>query len=202
MRQVALLTFAAAMFFPLFTSAPAHAQATRTWVSGVGDDVNPCSRTAPCKTFAGAISKTAARGEINCLDSGGFSAVTITKEMAIDCTGVNAGIINSGSNGAIVNVPGGAVTLRGLTIDGVGSGLSGVRIVAASKVNLENVEIFSSSQRGVDDARTAAGGFLVIENSTIRNNAGAGIAAATAPSAGIVLQDVISKTKLVRYCRL
>jgi len=36
--------------------------------SGVGDDANPCSRTAPCKTFAGAISKTAAAGEINCLD--------------------------------------------------------------------------------------------------------------------------------------
>jgi len=40
-------------------AATAQAQATRTWVSGVGDDVNPCSRTAPCKTFAGAISKTA-----------------------------------------------------------------------------------------------------------------------------------------------
>ena len=43
---------------------PALGQATRTWVSGVGDDANPCSRTAPCKTFAGAISKTAAGGEI------------------------------------------------------------------------------------------------------------------------------------------
>ena len=59
----------------------AHAQATRTWVSGLGDDVNPCSRTAPCKTFAGAISKTAIQGEINCLDPGGFGAVTITKAM-------------------------------------------------------------------------------------------------------------------------
>ena len=57
------------------SKAPVNAQATRTWVSGVGDDVNPCSRTAPCKTFAGAISKTAAGGYINCIDPGGFGGV-------------------------------------------------------------------------------------------------------------------------------
>jgi hypothetical protein len=45
-------------------SAPAHAQ-TRTWISAAGDDGFPCSRTAPCKTFAGAISKTAVNGIIN-----------------------------------------------------------------------------------------------------------------------------------------
>ena len=60
MRRIALLALAVGFLAPLLASAPAHAQATRTWVSGVGDDVNPCSRTAPCKTFAGAISKTAA----------------------------------------------------------------------------------------------------------------------------------------------
>ena len=83
-----------------FVSAtPVSAQANRTWVSGVGDDVNPCSRTAPCKTFAGAISKTAAKGEINCIDSGGFGAVTITKAIAIVCDDVLAGIMASGTNG-------------------------------------------------------------------------------------------------------
>jgi hypothetical protein len=65
----------------------AQAQATRTWVSGVGDDANPCSRTAPCKTFAGAISKTAPCGEISVLDPGGFGAVTITKSITINGTG-------------------------------------------------------------------------------------------------------------------
>src|SRR4051794_36918054 len=90
----------ALVFLP---ATSAQAQATRTWVSGVGDDANPCSRTAPCKTFAGAISKTAAGGEIDCLDPGGFGAVTITKSMTIDC-GTNAGgILNSGANGVIVN---------------------------------------------------------------------------------------------------
>ena len=80
-------------------ASPAQAQATRTWVSGVGDDANPCSRTAPCKTFAGAISKTAAAGEINCIDPGGFGAVTITKSITIDCSEVFASVLVSGTNG-------------------------------------------------------------------------------------------------------
>ena len=92
------------VFPPLFAAAPAHAQATRTWVSGVGDDANPCSRTAPCKTFAGAISKTAAGGEINCLDPGGFGAVTITKSITHRLPiGIEAGVLCRGTNGIIVN---------------------------------------------------------------------------------------------------
>src|SRR3989449_9047306 len=81
----------------------ASGQATRTWVSGVGDDVNPCSRTAPCKTFAGAISKTAAGGEIDALDPGGFGAVTITKAITIDGSGTFAGILGAGTTGVLVN---------------------------------------------------------------------------------------------------
>src|SRR3954469_21062669 len=80
-------------------SSGAFAQATRTWVSGVGDDVNPCSRTAPCKTFAGAISKTANNGEISVLDPGGFGAVTITKSITLNGTGTLAGILAAGTNG-------------------------------------------------------------------------------------------------------
>src|SRR3954453_1907794 len=78
-------------------SAIASAQATRTWVSGVGDDVNPCSRTAPCKTFAGAISKTFINGEIDALDAGGFGTVTIIKSITIDGNGFGGGILASGS---------------------------------------------------------------------------------------------------------
>jgi hypothetical protein len=101
----------------------AQAQATRTWVSGVGDDANPCSRTAPCKTFPGAISKTAAGGEINCLDPGGFGGVTITKAITIACEGVTAGVLVSGTNAIIVSAgPSDQVTLRGLDINGTGTG--------------------------------------------------------------------------------
>src|SRR5882672_11686003 len=98
MNRIALLAIFAGPFLSFLSSAPAHAQATRTWVSGVGDDANPCSRTAPCKTFAGAISKTAAGGEINCIDPGGFGAVTITKSMTIACEDVEAGVLNASVN--------------------------------------------------------------------------------------------------------
>src|SRR5438093_8689825 len=104
---IAIFTFAFASM--------AQAQATRTWVSGVGDDVNPCSRTAPCKTFAGAISKTAAHGEIDVLDPGGFGAVTITKSITIDATPFAGGILAALTNGVNVNAGAGdVVTLRGL----------------------------------------------------------------------------------------
>ena len=107
----------------------AHAQATRTWVSGVGDDVNPCSRTAPCKTFAGAISKTAAGGEINCLDPGGFGAVPITKSMTISCHYTEGGAL-AGGNGIAVNMPPptDVVFLRGLDIFGVNGADPGIRL--------------------------------------------------------------------------
>src|SRR5436309_11279080 len=104
MRKFAMAVSMLAATFALFLpTAPAQAQTTRTWVSGIGDDANPCSRTAPCKTFAGAISKTAAGGKINCLDPGGFGAVTITKSMEIDCFAFPRGILNAGGNGMNVN---------------------------------------------------------------------------------------------------
>src|SRR6202162_2326960 len=112
---------------------PAAAQATRTWVSGVGDDVNPCSRVAPCKTFAGAISKTAAGGEINCLDPGGFGGVTITKAIIISCEIGTAGVLVAGTNGVTVSAgPNDVVFLEGLDINGTGTGLSGISFLAGS----------------------------------------------------------------------
>src|SRR5580700_9926459 len=92
----------AAMCLAMLAAAPAQAQATRTWVSGVGDDANPCSRTAPCKTFAGAISKTAPSGEIDCLDPGGFGAVTITKAITLNCSATLGSILVAGTNGITI----------------------------------------------------------------------------------------------------
>src|SRR5438093_4763964 len=133
-RLLALLAFL------LLAATPAAAQATRTWVSGVGDDVNPCSRTAPCKTFAGAISKTAAGGEIDTLDPGGFGAVTITKAITIDGSAGMASILASGTNGVIVSAgPNDVVTLRNLSINGAGTtlGINGVRVLTGREVNIE-----------------------------------------------------------------
>src|SRR3954462_14905753 len=127
--------------------ASASAQATRTWVSGVGDDVNPCSRTAPCKTFAGAISKTANGGEINCLDPGGFGGVTITKSLTIKCHYTEGGVLVSGTNAIVVNATAtDKVTLRGLDINGIGTGaptsLVGVKVLSAGHVSIIDNEIY------------------------------------------------------------
>src|SRR6204780_522510 len=104
-----------ALFVAGLAIAPAHAQATRTWISGVGDDANPCSRTAPCKTFAGAISKTTTGGEIDALDPGGFGALTITKSITLDGGGGQvASILVSGTPGITVNAAGGVIILRNL----------------------------------------------------------------------------------------
>src|SRR5688500_7601139 len=119
----------------------AHSQATRTWISGVGDDVNPCSRTAPCKTFAGAISKTAAGGEINCLDPGGFGGVTITKSISIICDYTEGGILSAGAgvNGIVINLPtaNDTVFLSGLDFNGAGSAQNGLRVVSGGIVHLQ-----------------------------------------------------------------
>ena len=139
-------TFAKRLLFGTvltLAATAAQAQATRTWVSGVGDDVNPCSRTAPCKTFAGAISKTATNGIIHVLDPGGFGGVTITKSITIDGHGL-MGSLTTGlaTTGIIVNAPAGSVvTLRNLTFYGGGNASTGVRFLAGGALHLENCVI-------------------------------------------------------------
>lgn len=144
------------------------AQATRTWVSGVGDDVNPCSRTAPCKTFAGAIAKTAASGEIDVLDPGGFGAVNITKSITIDGNGVTGGVLSSLVNGIVINGPNIIVTIRNLTINGAGNGLNGIRILDAGQVHIENCKIngIASGGSGISIEHTNKG-IIAIKNCTI-----------------------------------
>jgi hypothetical protein len=157
-------------------SATAQAQATRTWVSGVGDDANPCSRTAPCKTFAGAISKTAAGGEISVLDPGGFGAVTITKAITINGDGTLAGILSAGTNGVIVNAGvNDRVVLRNISINGVGTGLNGVRYLAGKSLTLDNVNISGVTTRGIDVSLTAGGDLFVRGGSITNANVGVSV---------------------------
>jgi hypothetical protein len=160
-------------------ASPASAQASRTWVSGVGDDANPCSRTAPCKTFAGAISKTAAGGEIDCLDEGGFGAVTITKGITLDCSGTFGSVLVSGTNGIVVSAgPADRVILRGIAINGIGSGINGIRFLAGAQLTVEKCAIYGFTTNGIDIALGAAGKAFVT-NTLITNVGGDGIRAAT-----------------------
>jgi hypothetical protein len=155
----------------------AQAQATRTWVSGVGDDVNPCSRTAPCKTFAGAISKTAVNGEINCLDPAGYGAVTVTKSITIDCEDTQGSILSAGTNGVIVNITSvtdtkKAFKLRGVSINGAGTGINGIRVLAANTVHLDEVVIDGVTQHGVSLETTSGTPKVFIQDTHIRSVAG------------------------------
>ncbi|MDR3388401.1 MAG: hypothetical protein P4L92_15240 [Rudaea sp.] len=140
----------------LALSPMAFAQATRTWVSGVGDDANPCSRTAPCKTWAGAISKTAAGGEMDALDPGGFGALTITKAITLDGGGGQvASILVSGTDGIVVNAGAGdTIILRNLRLNGISGtgsgGLNGITFLAGQQLVVENCEIFGFTQNAIN----------------------------------------------------
>jgi len=179
----------------MLSALPANAQATRTWVSqATGDDVFPCSRTQPCRTFSGAMAKTAINGEINCIDAGGYGAVTITKSVTIDCTGTYGSILaNAVTAGVIINItpsaddPHRSVRLRGLSLNGTGlsgtvgtrTGLDGIRILQASSVFVEDTVINDFSQQGIKVA-AGEGVNLALDNVTIRNTNGSGVTLSTA----------------------
>ena len=180
----------------------AYAQATRTWVSGVGDDANPCSRTAPCKTFAGAISKTATGGEINVIDPGGFGALNITKSITIDGAGTQASILAANVNGIIVNAPAGTVNLRNLSINGAnGTVGNGIRIIQAAAVNIDNVTLMNfigtgTNGRGIAIETSTSAVTITISNSSIynmTNNHGIH----SAPTAGNVVL-VVNNVRIAR----
>jgi hypothetical protein len=153
-----------------------QAQATRTWVSGVGDDLNPCSRTAPCKTFAGAISKTAEGGEIDALDPGGFGGVTITKAITIEGThGAGFGsILNASVTGVTINVTTGTfvntavVILRSLYIQGASQSPTGspgpsrgVNYVKGARVFINDCHFENQVTSGITANLTSAGALFV-----------------------------------------
>lgn len=193
------LPFHLALVLGLGAAGTAAAQASRTWVSGVGDDANPCSRTAPCKTFAGAISKTAAGGEINTMDPGGFGAVTITKSITIDGAGGFGSILAAGTNAIIINAGvGDVVTLRNLSINGIGTGLNGISFLQGAALHLEHVAIFRFSQRGIS-FQPATNAALYVRNCQISDNNGvAGGGILVKPAAGASVRGSIEDTRLDR----
>ena len=200
MRRIALFAIAAGFIVPLMASAPAHAQATRTWVSGVGDDANPCSRTAPCKTFAGAISKTAAGGEINCLDPGGFGTVTVIKSMTISCEGVTAGVLASGVNG--VNFNGGAADvlyLKGLDFEGINksiqpAGVNGISFNTGLALHVEDCSIRDFSTFGINVVTSTNNAKFVVQRTTLWDNTSGGIQ--VRPTGGAIVTGTMEKVSM------
>jgi hypothetical protein len=200
------LNIAAVAIFTLMVASMSQAQATRTWVSGVGDDVNPCSRTAPCKTYAGAISKTAKDGEISTLDPGGFGAVTITKSITINGGGGGQGygsILAALTTGVIINITDindvrKSVRLDWLNINGASSGVDGVRMIAGNTLHVENTVIDGFTSHGINLNYGAANSATVlsVHNTTIRNCVGAGIR--TNAAAGGRITSIISNVHVTK----
>jgi hypothetical protein len=184
MRKIALaLAILGTTLGTALYTAPAHAQATRTWVSGVGDDANPCSRTAPCKTWAGSIAKTAPGGEIDALDPGGFGALTITKSITLDGGGGQvASVLVAGTNG--INVAAQStdvVILRNLRFDGLlgngsapgNAGINGISYSSGAQLVVDNCDIFGFSTNGI--TMSTNNGIMEVRNTTFRNNGQNGI---------------------------
>jgi hypothetical protein len=185
------LTTTITLLFAACLPFVSHAQATRTWVSGVGDDANPGSRTAPCKTFAGAISKTAPGGVIDVLDPGGFGSVTITKSITIVGDAAEANILVSGTHGLTIAAGDtDVVVLRNMTIEGIGTGLSGIHIISAGEVHVENCRINGFTQNGIDYVSTVTNGVLFVKETTIHGCAGAGVNVAPTLSGSALLEHV------------
>lgn len=194
------VNFMALFVLTLCIHTAASAQATRTWVSGVGDDANPCSRTAPCKTFAGAISKTAASGEISVLDPGGFGVVTITKAITINGDGTLAGILSTGTTGIIVNAGvNDVVYIRNVSINGAGTGLNGIRWLAGKALHVENCNIYgignntAGNGHGIFVNLAATAGNLFVKDTNIKTCAVDGISVQT--SVGFVA-GVLDRVRL------
>jgi hypothetical protein len=200
-RIMPFTSFLAFMFF-LATTGTAHAQSSRTWVSSLGDDANPCSRLAPCKTFAGAISKTDAGGEINVVDSGSFGSVTITKAITIANDGVgSAGVLAPGTNGITVNAGiSDVVVLRGLDIEGLGTGLTGIKVLSAGVVHVENCTINNFTQIGIDFVPAAAFAStlqLHVSGTIVRDNIGAASGGIRIkPGANVSVKSEIENTQI------
>jgi hypothetical protein len=204
MRKIALSAAALGLAFtPLLFAAPAHAQATRTWVSGVGDDVNPCSRTAPCKTYAGAISKTATNGEINCLDPGGFGALTITKSISVVCDYTEGGVLSANVNGFIVNAPAGSiVTLKGQDVECIGTGINGIEMINVGvtlhvhKTQIRSCRASGGNGNGILIAPSSGVGKVLVADSYITDNGG------TNSNAGILIKPTAGASANVSVVRV
>jgi hypothetical protein len=204
MKRILISLFCAALLGGF--SSGAFAQATRTWVSGVGDDVNPCSRTAPCKTFAGAISKTANNGEISTLDPGGFGTVTITKSITINGTGTLSSILAAGTNGVNVNDSATAtpnsivVLLRDISINGANTGFDGIRFTSGKSLMVDHCWIYGfngngTNSDGIDVNLITNGKLRVINGTVIENVTGDGIHMNT--SSGTPAVAVIDNTSIM-----
>ena len=155
--------------FVFAVAVNASAQASRTWLSGLGDDANPCSFTAPCKTFNGAYNKTAVAGQISVMDAGAYGTLYITHSITVDGGGnFGSGLVAAGTgirvNFASNDLYGNTVIIRGLSFDSTGDWGYGMWVTGTvpTNVHLEDVTFTRAGTAVQVDA--AAGSSLRMNN--------------------------------------
>lgn len=193
MKKTLLVCGMFAVAWMAFPATTAQAQATRTWVSGVGDDINPCSRTSPCKTFQTAYSKTAAGGEISVLDSGAFGAMIIMKSISVVAEGAEGAVTGPGINGITINAgPTDVVSISGLTMEGGGNGLKGIRIQSAGSVLIRKCLIrgFAAPGSAAISVETTAPINVVVDDCGLDRNTTAVSVKAPSQTALVLLDRV------------
>jgi hypothetical protein len=173
-------------------AAPAQAGPNRTWVSGHGVDSGGCALVAPCRTFAFALTQTAAGGEIDVVDPADYGTVTITKAISIVNDGIGVAAIGAGSGNAITINAGASdsVHLRGLTIEGLGSGSNGILFTTGGNLAIENCVIGNFVTAGINIVPSTSSSFSV-SNTIASNNLANGIL--IVPTVSAVVTGVLSE---------
>lgn len=207
--MIRFIQFGMVLLGSMLCATAASAQEARTWVSGTGNDINPCSRAAPCLTFAAAISKTAAGGVINCVDPGNYGTVSIAKSITIDCTDAQGTITAVGSSGVTISDSGtGApgtirVVLRGLSIVGVNGGVDGIRFMSGASLTVERAIVQNFNRTGIVNAHGifltpgAAAEFYVTDTTIVNNDATSSTGIEVTPGAGGSARVVITNARIL-----
>jgi Right handed beta helix region len=185
MKHAAIVIAAGLAFGAALPSTPASATFVRTFVSGTGSDSNPCTRTQPCLTFAFAITQTTAGGEIDVLDPGGYGPLVIDKAISIVNDGVGTVGVRALSGGTAITINAGAadaVSLRGLTIEGAGIGLNGIRFNSGQSLTIENSAIRHFTSDGIQFSPNASSK-LAVSSTLVADNGDAIIVSPTGAGA-------------------
>lgn len=172
----------------LFLTTTTHAQLARTYVSRVGNNLNPCTRTLPCRQINRGIDAVQPGGEVVVLDTANYQGFTVNKAVSITASpDASPAITVVSGNTAIVIDAGSSdvVNIRGITVNGLRGTQDpsfGADIESAAAVHFQDCN-FLNLGIGV-----TAGGFPVsIKNTTFRGN-GSGI-------------QVVSTKALLEDCR-
>ncbi len=154
MSKAALSYFSVALLLSSALPARAGGQ-TAAWVSGQGSDAASCgSVAAPCRTFQyvhDTILGTAG-GDILVHDPANYGSLTITKPLAILNDGVGTAGMSAPAGGTAITINAGsndAITLRGLTLDGLGSAATGIAFNTGGRIEIQKSVFRNFTQMGM-----------------------------------------------------